>query len=167
MSPCQNCTPRDSWNKKRLPHQPDSERKTPLHVPEKHWQHFSGKMQVLSRLLPRVLKSPFSICSKMAAVGNRKHLFVVVWFSLPCSNMFMVLGPADRRNIWLLCIAERAHIYYTWCSVHLPKSQPACSSVSANTTTHDKNTHSLVFASSTSTHIYLISYISIHHWGNR
>lgn len=95
--------------------------------------------------LLRVPKSPFVICSKMAAVGNRKHLFVVVWFSSPCSNMLTVRGPPERKNIWLLCIAERAHIYYTWCSVHLPKSQPGCSSISANTRTHNNTLFLFLF----------------------
>lgn len=107
--------------KKTLPHPPDSERKTPmkkLQVSKKHWHPSSEKkkkkiMQVLGFPLSRVLKSPFVICSKMAAVGNRKHLFVVVWFASPCSNMFTAQGPADRKNIWLLCTAERVHIYYT------------------------------------------------------
>lgn len=107
---------------------------------KKHWHSFSGRTQLLDLLLSKAQKSPFVICSKMAAVGNRKHLFVVVWFSSPCSNMLTARGPADRKNIWLLCIAERAHIYYTWRSVHLPKSQPVCSSISANTCGTHSNT---------------------------
>lgn len=80
---------------------------------EKHWHYFSRKTQLLGLLLSRVPKIPFVICFKMAPVGNRKHLFVVVWFSSPCSNMLTARGPADRENIWLLCIAERVHIHYT------------------------------------------------------
>lgn len=135
MSPCQNCTPGDS-------HALEQEKNSLIDQKQRKDNEKTAsvwKTQVLVLLLSRVPKSQFVICSKMAAVGNRKHLFVVVWFSSPCSNMFTARGSADRRNIWLLCIAERAHIYYTWSSVHLPESQPVCSSISANTRTHDNN----------------------------
>lgn len=135
-----------------------------LQVSKKHWHPSSEKkkkkiMQVLGFPLSRVLKSPFVICSKMAAVGNRKHLFVVVWFASPCSNMFTARGPADRKNIWLLCTAERVHIYYTWRAVHLPESQPVCSSISANTRTHDK-TLLLWCLQAAKWHKYFITFIS-------
>lgn len=101
----------------------------------------------------------FFSCSKMAAVGNKKRMFVVIWFTSPCSSVFTAQRLIDGGNIWLLCIAQRGHIYYTWHSVHLPETQPACSSISANTRTRDKHTLSLLLASSQATqmpdHIFL------------
>lgn len=135
MSPCQNCNPGSSTCFR-------TERNSLINLIEKGHKKDESKSVMNTGggglSLSTVLKSPFVICFKMAAVGNRKYLLVVVWFSSPCCNMLTAQGPADRDlNIWLLWIAERAHIYYTWRSVHLPESHPACSSISASKRTHD------------------------------
>lgn len=109
------------------------------------------KKRAVCLLLSRVLKSPFVSCSKMAAVGKKKRMFVVIWFTSPCSSVFTAQRLIDGGNIWLLCIAQRVHIYYTWHSVHLPETQPACSSISANTRTRDKHILSLLLVSSQAT----------------
>lgn len=118
------------------------------------WKN-TWKRRVLSLLLSWVLKSPFVSCSKMAAVGNKKRTFVVVWFTSPCSGVFTAQRLIDGGNIWLLCIAQRAHIYYTWHSVHLPETQPACSSITGNTWTHDKHFFSAVSKQASSTNAIL------------